>query len=82
MYSLPKNKQTNKRFQEAVIYAKSAFADPATKQTYADKATGNLTAYNGAIADLFNTPEIEPIYRTTPENWAIPLRYEQPTISK
>lgn len=56
-----KQKQTTQRFQEAVIYAKSALADPDAKQAYADKATGNQTAYNVAIADLFNAPEIEQI---------------------
>ena len=49
------------KFQEAVIYAKSVMADPTTKAAYAAKAQGGVTAYNVAVADLLNAPNIESI---------------------
>ena len=56
-----KQKQTVQKFQEAVIYAKSALADAATKATYDKEAKEGQTAYNVAVADFFNAPQIDSI---------------------
>lgn len=56
-----KQKQTNQRFQEAVIYAKSVLTDAAKKAEYEGKAQEGQSAYNVAIADFFNAPDIESI---------------------
>nr|WP_314290386.1 hypothetical protein [uncultured Capnocytophaga sp.] len=56
-------KEHNAKFQQAVIYAKTILKDPAMKEAYqleANKKVG-LTAYNVAVADLFNAPEIKEI---------------------
>lgn len=58
-----KQKQHKQKFQEAVLYAKNALQDSTTKQQYqevADKKEG-LSAYNIAVADLLNAPNIEEI---------------------
>lgn len=49
------------KFQQAVIYAKAAIADSATKAAYASAAKEGLSAYNVAIADFFNAPDIHEI---------------------
>jgi hypothetical protein len=49
------------RFQEAVIYGKSVTADPATKALYAEKASAGQSAYNVAVADFFNAPDIKEV---------------------
>lgn len=56
-----KQKAVNKRFQEAVIYAKVVVADAALKAEYESKAGDGKSAYNVAIADFFNAPDIEEI---------------------
>jgi hypothetical protein len=56
-------KAHQKLFQKAVLYAKSQMGDPATKAAYEAKAQGSekLSAYNIAVADFFNAPDIEEI---------------------
>jgi hypothetical protein len=56
-------KQHNKRFQQASIYAKLATADPDTKDLYADEAKKRkgMTAYSVAVADFFNAPDINTV---------------------
>jgi len=49
------------RFQQAVIYGKSVTADPTAKAAYEDQAKEGQSAYNVAIADFFNAPDIEEI---------------------
>ncbi|MDR1897462.1 MAG: hypothetical protein LBR10_11795 [Prevotellaceae bacterium] len=56
-----KQKETRKRFQQATLYAKIATAMPETKDLYAEgaKKRRGTTAYNIAVADFFNAPDIE-----------------------
>ena len=54
-------KAVQRKFQRAIAYGKSAMADPATKALYAAKATGGRSAFNVAVADYFNAPQIEKI---------------------
>ena len=49
------------RFQEAVLYAKNAITDEATKQNYKASAEEDESAYNVAVADFFNAPHINEI---------------------
>ena len=53
--------QVNSKFQEAVIYGKSVLADPATKALYTEKAAVGQSAYNVAVADYFNAPDIKEV---------------------
>lgn len=46
------------RFREAVLYAKAAIADAATRLFYASRAKEGRTAYNAAFSDYFKKPEI------------------------
>lgn len=51
------------KFQKAVLYAKSVLANPNKKQMYeamSDDSKG-VSAYNVAVADLLNAPDIEMI---------------------
>ena len=54
-------KGQQKRFQQATIYAKSALANPETKQAYKDAADEGESAYNVAVADFMHAPDIEEI---------------------
>lgn len=54
-------KEHHKLFQQAVIYAKSALTNPETKQAYKDAADEGESAYNVAVADFMNAPDIEEI---------------------
>jgi hypothetical protein len=58
-----KQTETRKRFQQATIYAKIAVAQPETKDRYAGEAKKRkgITAYNVAVADFFNAPDIETV---------------------
>lgn len=58
-----KQAQQRKRFQQATIYAKIAIAESQTKDLYsaAAKKKQGLTAYNIAVADFFNAPDIETV---------------------
>jgi hypothetical protein len=55
--------QQRKRFQQATIYAKIATETPGIKELYAGKAKKQkgMTAYNVAVADFFNAPDIETV---------------------
>lgn len=57
--------QVKQTFQQAVIYGKAINADPAKKTSYQDQAKEGQSAYNVAIADFFNAPDIEEIDVTT-----------------
>ena len=48
------------RFQQAILYAKTQMADPAIKAEYEalTKGAGFANAYNIAVADFFNAPDI------------------------
>ena len=54
-------KQQQERFQDSILYAKAAIADPAIKAEYAKAITGNETAYNIAVADFFHAPEVKSV---------------------
>jgi len=54
-------KAVQRKFQRGIVYGKSAMADPATKALYTAKATEGRSAFNVAIADYFNAPQIEKI---------------------
>ena len=58
-----KQKEQIAKFQQAVLYAKSALQDPATKALYSASADSEkgISAYNVAVADLLNAPQIEEI---------------------
>jgi len=49
------------KFQQAIIYAKSAINDPATMQEYKDAAKDGVMPYNVAVADFFHAPEIKEV---------------------
>ncbi|MDR0542677.1 MAG: hypothetical protein LBH19_10795 [Dysgonamonadaceae bacterium] len=57
--SSEKQQTQRKHFQEAIIYAKTAMADPAAKEAYRSSAPKGLTAYNMAVADMLHAPSIE-----------------------
>ncbi len=46
------------RFRQAAAYAKAAVSDASTKRFYGSMAREGQSAYNVALADFFNTPEI------------------------
>jgi len=54
-------KVVHRKFQKAIVYGKSAISDPATQELYAAKAAGGRSAFNVAVADFFNAPQIEEI---------------------
>jgi hypothetical protein len=54
-------KAHQQKFQQAVLYARMQMADETTKAEYAAKATGLANAYNVAVADFFNAPNIDEI---------------------
>jgi hypothetical protein len=58
-----KQKETRKRFQQATIYAKAATVMPETKDLYVEaaKKKKGQTAYNVAVADFFNAPDINTV---------------------
>ncbi|HEX3009711.1 MAG TPA: hypothetical protein VHO90_19050 [Bacteroidales bacterium] len=53
-----KQKKENKRFSQAVAYARSQIADPVSKAEYKSRATGLQSAYNVAITDFYTPPSI------------------------
>lgn len=56
-----KQKEHQQEFQQAIVYAKNALADPIQKAAYEAKTDGNQTAFNIAVADFFHAPNIEAI---------------------
>lgn len=53
--------RVNSKFQQAVVYGKSVLADPSMKALYYEKATPGQSAYNVAVADFFNAPDIKEV---------------------
>ncbi|MDR2026537.1 MAG: hypothetical protein LBQ01_03140, partial [Prevotellaceae bacterium] len=58
-----KQLKQRKRFQQAAIYAKAAVKDVQTGDLYSAvaKKKKDITAYNVAVADFFNAPDIETV---------------------
>jgi signal peptidase I len=57
-----KQLEVRRRFQSAVIYGKSATADPAKKAEYeAGKGDKFNSAYHVAVADFLNAPDIQEV---------------------
>lgn len=56
-----KQKKENKRFREAMAYAKLQMADPVAKAGYQAKVKGLQKAINIAIADFYHPPEISKV---------------------
>jgi hypothetical protein len=54
-------KAVQSKFQQAIIYGKTATADPATKALYAKKTSAGQSFFNVAVADFFNAPNIQEI---------------------
>jgi len=54
-------KQHQRKFQHAILYGKSIFTSPALKAQYQEKAGEGVSAYNVAVADFLNAPDIEEI---------------------
>jgi hypothetical protein len=48
-------------FQEAVIYGKSSYANPAIRSDYQAAAKENQSAFNVAVADFMQAPHIDEI---------------------
>lgn len=59
--STPGQKKQQRRFQQAVIYARNAMEDDSLKEAYALKAKGKQTPFNVALADFLNAPDIDEI---------------------
>jgi signal peptidase I len=53
-----KQKEHQRKFQRAVLYAKAAMADSDTAETYNRAAKKGRTGYNVDVADFFNAPDI------------------------
>jgi hypothetical protein len=51
-------KEHQRKFQRAVLYAKSATADAVTGEAYKKAAKRGQTGYNVAVADFFQAPDI------------------------
>ena len=62
-----KQKAHTQKFQQAVIYGKSALADPTLKAIYESGANTDksISAYNVAVADMLSAPKIEEINLST-----------------
>jgi hypothetical protein len=58
-----KQKANRERFQQAAIYAKIAVEAAETKDLYSEQAKKRkgITAYNVAVADFFNAPDIDTV---------------------
>lgn len=56
-----KQKDQNLKFREAAGYARSQMANPVSKAEYQAKVKGMQRAYNLAIADFYNAPEIRQV---------------------
>jgi hypothetical protein len=58
-----KQKEHQKRFQRATIYGTTVTADPQLKELYGAEAKKKkgVTAYNIAVADYLNAPDIEDV---------------------
>jgi len=54
-------KAVQSKFQQAIIYGKTAVADPTVKALYEQKKSAGQSAFNVAVADFFNAPNIQEI---------------------
>jgi hypothetical protein len=54
-------KEQQRKFQRAVLYARLAMSDPETGEAYKKSAGKGQTAYNVAVADFFHAPDIQNI---------------------
>lgn len=54
----PAQDNVRKLFKQAAVYAKAILANPLMKQFYSEKAKEGTSAYNTAMADFFNLPEV------------------------
>ena len=54
-------KEQQRKFQRAVLYAKSVLADPGMGAAYNQAAKKGQTGYNVAVADFFHAPDIQNI---------------------
>ena len=54
-------KEQQRKFQWAVLYAKSAMADPDTGAAYNQAAKKGQSGYNVAVADFFHAPDIHKV---------------------
>lgn len=54
-------KVQQRKFQEAIIYGKTQMADAASKAEYEARADEMRSAFNVAVADFFNAPEIDEV---------------------
>ena len=54
-------KEQQRKFQWAVLYAKSAMADTETGEAYKKAAKRGQSGYNVAVADFFHAPDIQNI---------------------
>lgn len=53
--------ETQARFSDAITYAKTALTDPVIKQIYAGKVKGLQSAYNVAMANFYEIPQVKQI---------------------
>ena len=54
----PAQQAVREKFQQAILYGRTAISDPATKEEYQAKAPEGKSAFNVAVADFFNAPDI------------------------
>lgn len=50
-----------RKFQDAIFYGKSILSDPELKSQYGAKAKEGESAYNVAVADFLNAPDIKEV---------------------
>lgn len=50
--------QHTRRFRQAIAYGKQALQDPATKAAYEARAKNGQSAFNVAVADYLNAPDM------------------------
>lgn len=53
--------QRRSRFGMAILYGKGAVKDPTIKAAYEEQAEENQSAFNVAVADFMNAPEIDEV---------------------
>jgi len=68
-------KEHRRKFQRAVLYAKSALADPELREAYGKSAKTGQNGYNVAVADFFNAPDTVENYVLTPQGKSFPEQF-------
>src|SRR6478609_4725286 len=61
----PVQETHQKKFQQAILYAKGVIGNAPLKADYESKAHEGQTAYNVAVADFFHAPDIEHVDLST-----------------